>query len=247
MLKELPERVTYAQRKLINLVETRKLREFCIKWNVTHTTIYKLAVTDRLPTYKIMSSLVNVISPIEWLFYEDERLPYEPELLPGWSTDKVCYYVKKHENEYSLISKKYGLDISSSYRLLVTKSMYPPIKFMRNVCADTNPIEFFVEDIDGKESKEKFILKRGDVAINGTDYVLVLTDEKFFKKHKAYIGCEVSDSETAFSIKINSDAGNFANPYKLSIIKDGDNAYSVGQVNDKAFENVSKALSVLSV
>lgn len=246
MFKELPKRLTYAQRKLVRLIEERKLREFSIANGITHTTLYKLATTDRFPTYKVISSLVHVISPIEWLFYEDEELPYEPVLLPGWDYDKTCHYVKAHEKEWSAIAKKYGIDSSTSYKLFSTKEIYPPIKLMRNVCPDTNPIEFFVEDLSQKDDNARFNLKRGDVAMWGNKYVLVLTDEKFFKKHKAHIACKITDGENDFAIKINSNAGTFANPYELVTILAADNAYSIENVNDKALENISKALSLLA-
>ena len=79
-MKPRPERMTYAQKKLMALIDERKLRRWCEENGFSHAFVFNLAFGNRAPTYKNIAAMCQFISPIEWLFSCDEKLPYEPDL-----------------------------------------------------------------------------------------------------------------------------------------------------------------------
>ena len=44
-------RVTYAQKKLLDLLQERKLKSWCEERNVPHATLYKLATGNIVPSF----------------------------------------------------------------------------------------------------------------------------------------------------------------------------------------------------
>ncbi|MCR5252586.1 MAG: hypothetical protein K6C98_02600 [Treponema sp.] len=161
MLKETPERITYAQKKLLNLIEQRKLRSWCLENGVTHPSAYRLALGEQALTYKTMAQMCNLISPIEWLFFTDEKLPYEPVLLPPFPFDKPCKYVTEHKKDYKVIEQKYNLEHNQAFNIFVTHRTKPTPIFIRKVCDEVNPIEFFTPSEDALKSVIKFVPERG--------------------------------------------------------------------------------------
>ena len=100
MLKQIPERITYAQEKIIHLIEERKLRQWCMDNGLQHAAVYRLALGELNPSYKNICNMVHLIAPIEWLFYTDEKLPYEPKTVPQWNSDNKCKFIKEHKLDY---------------------------------------------------------------------------------------------------------------------------------------------------
>ena len=193
MLKAKPERVTYAQEKLITLIEGRRLRAWCLENHLDHSAIYRIALGELRPTYKIISSSTHLIAPIEWLFYTDETLPYEPRLLPQWDAKKNCAFVLKHKNDYRELVKRYGIEESAAYNMCVVYRAKPSIAFIRECCKDTDPIEFFTEgDIpEAPCSTEPFVPERGDIVnIQGRQF-LVLSKRGFSVETKKIVGVPV--------------------------------------------------------
>ena len=45
-------RISYAQQKLLVLVEARQLRSWCLESNLPHASLYKLAVGQSVPIFK---------------------------------------------------------------------------------------------------------------------------------------------------------------------------------------------------
>lgn len=96
MYKQVREPVTYGRRRLIKLIETRKLVEFIEendgfgmgsdKVENTHMKLYCIAVGNPLPSYPIIFNLRRIIRPEEWFYLEGEPLPPEKEynLKHGW-------------------------------------------------------------------------------------------------------------------------------------------------------------------
>jgi len=60
------DRFTYAQQKLLALVEARQLRSWCLERKLPHASLYKLAVGQSVPTFKAISYLVPYFAPAEW-------------------------------------------------------------------------------------------------------------------------------------------------------------------------------------
>ena len=86
-------RITYAQQKLLALVEARQLRSWCLESNLPHATLYKLAVGQSVPTFKVISYLVPYFAPAEWLFFMDEEIPYPIRTLLEWNPDDTSVFI----------------------------------------------------------------------------------------------------------------------------------------------------------
>ncbi len=199
MNKQIPSRITYAQEKLLKLVEERKLKKWCMDNSLTHTSIYRLAVGDTLPTYRIISSMTHLIAPIEWLFYTDEKLPYKPQILPQWDYKKNSKFIKEHKFDYKVIGEKYGLEELSAYNLLVAYRAYPTIQFIRNACSDFNPVEFFTDS--EIEVPKTFIPERGDIVNIKNTAILVLSKKEFNESHNSLTGSAII-SECSGGVKL---------------------------------------------
>ena len=86
-------RITYAQKKLLVLLEARQLRSWCLESNIPHTSLYKLAVGQSVPTFKAISYLVPYFAPAEWLFFMDEEIPYPIRTLLEWNPDDTSVFI----------------------------------------------------------------------------------------------------------------------------------------------------------
>ena len=86
-------RITYAQQKLLALVEARQLRSWCLESNIPHPSLYKLAVGQSVPTFKAISYLVPYFAPAEWLFFMDEEIPYPIRTLLEWNPDDTSVFI----------------------------------------------------------------------------------------------------------------------------------------------------------
>lgn len=86
-------RITYAQKKLLVLLEARQLRSWCLESNIPHTSLYKLAVGQSVPTFKAISYLVPYFAPAEWLFFMDEEIPYPIRTLLEWNPDDTFVFI----------------------------------------------------------------------------------------------------------------------------------------------------------
>ena len=86
-------RITYAQKKLLVLLEARQLRSWCLESNIPHASLYKLAVGQSVPTFKAISYLVPYFVPAEWLFFTDEEIPYPIRTLPEWNSDDTSVFI----------------------------------------------------------------------------------------------------------------------------------------------------------
>lgn len=174
MLKRIPDRMTYAQKKIIELTEERKLRRWCLDNGLQHSAIYRIGIGEQTPTYKIVCSMVHLIPAVEWLYYTDEKLPFEPVLVPAWNPKNKCKFIKEHCYDYKEVGKRYGISELSAYNIFVVSRAQPSLALIRECCKDTNPIDFF---IDGEESEapKKFSPDRGDIVNIQGNIVLVLS------------------------------------------------------------------------
>ncbi len=86
-------RITYAQKKLLVLLEARQLRSWCLESNIPHASLYKLAVGQSVPTFKAISYLVPYFALDEWLFFTDEEIPYPIRTLLEWNPDDTSVFI----------------------------------------------------------------------------------------------------------------------------------------------------------
>lgn len=200
-MKPRPERMTYAQQKLMALIDERKLRRWCEENGFNHSFVFNLAFGNRAPTYKNMASMCQFISPIEWLFSCDEKLPYEPVLLPPWKCDKPSKFVLAHRYDYKTLAQKYGLSDYSAYKIFVSYTVKPSPAFIRKVCAEANPIDFFTEGEGEIAPLREFVPDRGDLVSVSGKTVFVITKKEFNKRSKSFSGCLVT-TDSAKGIKL---------------------------------------------
>lgn len=197
MLKEIPERITYAQEKLIKLIEERKLRKWCLENGLSHSTIYKLATGEKLPSYPIVCSMSHLVPPIEWLFYTDEQIPYETQTVLPLEPGKECRYVAAHKKDYREMAKKYGLTEIQAYNIIIGRKK-PNLTFIRQTCEEVNPIEFFIPSDEAE--KKTTVPERGDIAsIKGKNF-LVLSEKEANEKNGTFIACPVASDENGISL-----------------------------------------------
>ena len=214
MLKQIPERITYAQEKIIHLIEGRKLRQWCMENGLQHAAVYRLGIGELIPSYKNICSMSHLIAPIEWLFYTDEKLPYEPQVVPQWNYNERSRFVKKHKYDYKEVAKKHGITELSAYNICVAGRAKPSLAFIRECCRDTNPIDFFT---DGEEpvGSETFIPDRGDI-INIQGNILFVLSKKESSENDGFITvCPVTkQAENAHELSGTKTQG-FVNPKNI--------------------------------
>jgi len=215
MLKAKPTRMTYAQEKLITLIEERKLRKWCLDNGITHSAAYRLALGEQLPTYRIIASMCHLIAPIEWLFYTDEKLPYEPVLLPQWPCKEPSKFVKEHRYDYKTVAEKYSIEELNAYNIFVAYRATPTPAFIRAACDGTNPADFFTDGEGEIKSLREFTPDRGDiVSVDGT-IVLVITKKEDNEKNRIFTGCRITESGDGFALTVKSSKGK-VNPRNLA-------------------------------
>ena len=162
MIKTVPARITYAQEKLLKLISERKLKSFALSNGLNHSILFGIAYGDRRPTYKLMASMSHLIPVIEWLFYTDEKLPYEPVLLPPNDLrGRMSRYIAAHQDDYEEQAEKYGLKKYSAENLFVRLITSPELGFMRKACDETDPADFFREAENAVEME--YVPVRGDI------------------------------------------------------------------------------------
>lgn len=219
VMKELPERITYAQEKLIKLVDARKLRRWCQENGITHSAAYRLALGEILPNYRIMASMCHLIAPIDWLFFTDETRPYEEQLLPKWDNAEPAKFIQEHRDDYREIAKRYGLSELIAYNIFVAHRKVPTVRLMRDACAEVNPIEFFMPS--SMEITPGYIPRKGDIVRTGKDgstYLVITASEKN-KEFNSFTGCLISRScESGIELSGTRTQG-FVNPRSLATVR----------------------------
>jgi hypothetical protein len=188
MLKQ-AKRITYAQKKILDMIETRTLRQWCLDNGLPHSTVYRMGTGILSPTYKMVCSMVHLIAPVEWLYYIGEKMPYEEKLVQKWDPLKPSKFIKMHKYDYKEVSKKYGLSELQAYNICVASRVMPSLAFIRACCVDTNPIDFFI-DGEGSYPKEitKFYPDRGDIVNIKQRLVVVLSKKEQIEK-TGYLAC----------------------------------------------------------
>ena len=180
MGKERPERITYAQKKLLDLIDRRELRSWCAEHNLPHTTVYRLALGESIATYAMICSMVHLIPPAEWIYYTDEKIPYEVKTVPAWDPEKPSAFIQNHRMDYKLVAEKYDLNLETAKNLFV------------NFCDEVDPIEFFT-DFNIKTTT-RYFPDRGDIVTLSGKNMLVLSKKKDNIENSAIIAINIEES-----------------------------------------------------
>lgn len=181
--------MTYAQKKLLDLLQERKLKSWCEERNVPHATLYKLATGNMVPSFIVMSSLVPYFAPAEWVYFTDEKIPYEVKTLESWSPDDTSLFIKKHKHDYMEVAKKYEISEINARNIFVNRRANITLLQMRKMAKDVNPEEFFIpadESVDGK-----FYPEQGDIVLHAGKKLLVLSKYEINKKYSFFMGIEL--------------------------------------------------------
>ncbi len=239
MLKEIPERITYAQKKLIKLIEERKLRKWCLENGLSHSTIYKLATGEKLPSYPIVCSMSNLISPIEWLFYTDEKIPYEAQTVLPLEPGKECRYVAAHKKDYREMAKKYGLTEIQAYNIIIGRKK-PNLTFIRQTCGEVNPIEFFIPSDEAE--KKNTVPERGDIAsINGRNF-LVLSEKESNETNGAFIACPITSDGNGIPLVCGCNVSGNVQVCRITSFTNKENPLVLGKAAEETVEEAAKEI-----
>ncbi len=138
------ERITYAQKKFRDLLEQSKFKSWCSENNFPYELLHKIAIGERVPTYKLMCQTCDIIPPAEWLYFTDEKIPYKVQTVPKWNVEQESFFIKAHKADYKEICKKYDLEQIDGYNLFCMKRLRPSMVIIRKFIKDIDPILFFI-------------------------------------------------------------------------------------------------------
>ena len=103
------DKITYARKFLLDLLEKRRLRSWCQESGALHISMFKIARGVMNPTYAVMCHLLPYIPPAHWVYFIDEENPYEVRTLPEWRPDAVSAFVRCHKRDWKEIGQRYGI------------------------------------------------------------------------------------------------------------------------------------------
>lgn len=209
-------RITYAQKRINDLVKERSLHDFCCQNNLSYTVMSKLALGRCSVTFKTIAQLCHLFPPIEWLFYIDEKLPYKPQVVSQWDITKESKFIKEHKNDYKKFSTLYNINNDVIYNLFVAGRTRPTASLLRTFCAETNPINFFIDSDDKIPIEENYIPNRGDIVNFNAKLYFVLSKKEM--NENSFIACNITESDNGI------DISQFLKNYKIQ-------EYSITTVN----------------
>ena len=189
-MSEEAERLTYARAYLMDLVKARKLKKWCVENGLNHGSMYCIAVGKHKPSYRLMCSVAHLIAPIKWLFFTDEKLPYEAQTVAPFDAKEKSKYVTEHRFDYKVIAHRYELSETYAYNVFFSYRAKPTISFMRKACKDVNPIEFFIKS-DIKIKNVRYLPDRKDIVGAEGKLLLVISDKAFTEKRKLFFACTI--------------------------------------------------------
>lgn len=239
MLKEIPERITYAQEKLIKLIEERKLRKWCLENGLSHSTIYKLATGEKLPSYPIVCSMSHLVPPIEWLFYTDEQIPYEVQTVLPLEPGKECRYVAAHKKDYREMARKYGLTEIQAYNIIIGRKK-PNLAFIRQTSDEVNPIEFFIPSDEAE--KKITVPERGNIAsIKGKNF-LVLSEKESNEAAGAFIACPLTSDGDGIPLVCGCNVSGKIQTSRITSFSNKENPLVIGKAAAETVEAAAKEI-----
>lgn len=136
-------RITYAQQKLLALIEKRELRSWCLERNLPHASLYKLAVGQTVPTFKAISYMLPYFAPVEWLYFTDEEIPCSLHTLPAWNPDDTSVFIQKHKKDWKAVAEHFGIAEENARNIFVNRRANFTLMQMRRMAGEVNPEEWF--------------------------------------------------------------------------------------------------------
>lgn len=191
-------RLTYAQKKLQDLLKERNLKAWCIKNNLSHPNMYRLAVGEAVPTYAIMCRLLPLIPIVDWIYFEDEEIPYAYSCLPEWNPEDIPYFVRIHKHDYKQVAADYEITEAYARNLFVNHRARPSVMLIRKAAdKGIDPSQFFIA---GELSDDgKFYPERGDVVSISGKTMLVLSRYEQNKTNHSFTGIGYENDDIDFN------------------------------------------------
>lgn len=217
MKNEPTQRITYAQKFLLDLVEKRELRSWCLENNLDHPAVYRIAVGERVPSYKIICSMVHLIPPAHWVYFSDEEIPYEVKTVPQWDASVNPTFILKHKRDYKYLAERYEIQSSIAQNIFVHYRTKMSIEHMRMFANEADPLEFFTLDAS---LTEPYVPERGDIISLATKTWIVLSKKDFNLRNNTVFAVEINEKGNGIEIQTDEVSG------KVDLLSVGTISYS---------------------
>ena len=187
------DRITYAQKRFRDLLEQSKFKSWCVENNLPYELLHKIAIGERVPTYKLMCQTCDVIPPAEWLYFTDEEIPYKVQTVPKWDVEQDSFFIQIHKSDYKEICKKYDLEQMDGYNLFCVKRLRPSMVIIRKFLKDIDPILFFI----GTEEVNKILEypEAGDIITAQNKQYFTVSKKSFNEEKQKIIAAPVIAKE----------------------------------------------------
>lgn len=187
------DRITYAQKRFRDLLEQSKFKSWCVENNLPYELLHKIAIGERVPTYKLMCQTCDVIPPAEWLYFTDEEIPYKVQTVPKWDVEQDSFFIQIHKSDYKEICKKYDLEQMDGYNLFCMKRLRPSMVIIRKFLKDIDPILFFI----GTEEVNKILEypEAGDIITAQNKQYFTVSKKSFNEEKQKIIAAPVIAKE----------------------------------------------------
>lgn len=187
------DRITYAQKRFRDLLEQSKFKSWCVENNLPYELLHKIAIGERVPTYKLMCQTCDVIPPAEWLYFTDEEIPYKVQTVPKWNVEQDSFFIQIHKSDYKEICKKYDLEQMDGYNLFCMKRLRPSMVIIRKFLKDIDPILFFI----GTEEVNKILEypEAGDIITAQNKQYFTVSKKSFNEEKQKIIAAPVIAKE----------------------------------------------------
>lgn len=187
------DRITYAQKRFRDLLEQSKFKSWCVENNLPYELLHKIAIGERVPTYKLMCQTCDVIPPAEWLYFTDEEIPYKVQTVPKWDVEQDSFFIQIHKSDYKEICKKYDLEQIDGYNLFCMKRLRPSMVIIRKFLKDIDPILFFI----GTEEVNKILEypEAGDIITAQNKQYFTVSKKSFNEEKQKIIAAPVIAKE----------------------------------------------------
>ncbi len=194
------DRITYAQKRFRDLLEQSKFKSWCVENNLPYELLHKIAIGERVPTYKLMCQTCDVIPPAEWLYFTDEEIPYKVQTVPKWDVEQNSFFIQIHKSDYKEICKKYDLEQIDGYNLFCVKRLRPSMVIIRKFLKDIDPILFFI----GTEEVNKILEypEAGDIITAQNKQYFTVSKKSFNEEKQKIIVAPVIAKEIQTDILI---------------------------------------------
>lgn len=197
------ERITYAQKKFLDMIELHQFKNWCLENNLNYELLYKIAVGNRIPTYKLMCQTCDIIPPVEWLYFTDETIPYKKFTVPKWNVETESFFIMKYKEDYKEICLKYGMEQMDGYNLFCSGRLRPSFVIIRKFIQDFDPILFFIDDKQKKDIME--YPEKGNIIVLKNKKYFTVSGKQFNKEKEKVIVCPFENDEVQTDTLITID------------------------------------------